>query len=45
MQSGKPSVCFRIDLPDGRVVLAETSALLFCRAAEAIVARFPIVAG
>lgn len=43
MKSGKPSVCFRIDLPDGRVVLAETSARLFVMAAAAIVSRWPDV--
>ena len=43
MSSGKPSVCFRIDLPDGRVVLAETSARLFVMAAAAIVGRWPDV--
>ena len=41
MKSGRPSVCLRIDLPDGRTVLAETSARLFCGAARAIVARHP----
>ena len=43
MSSGKPSVCVRIDLPDGRVVLAETSARLFVMAAAAIVGRWPDV--
>lgn len=43
MSSGKPSVCFRIDLPDGRVVLAETSARLFVMAAAAIVGKWPDV--
>lgn len=43
MASGKPSVCFRIDLPDGRIVLAETSARLFVMAAAAIVGRWPDV--
>ena len=37
MASGKPSVCFRIDLPDGRTVLAQTSARLFVMAAAAII--------
>jgi hypothetical protein len=41
MESGKPSVCIRIDLPDGKHVLAETSARLFCVAARAIMARYP----
>lgn len=43
MASGKPSVCFRLDLPDGRVVLAETSARLFVMAAAAIVGKWPDV--
>lgn len=38
---GKPSVCFRINLPDGRVVLAETTARLFCTAAKSIMAKWP----
>jgi hypothetical protein len=45
MTSGKPSVCIRLDLPDGRVVLAETSAALFCAAGSAIGARFPELGG
>lgn len=39
MASGKASVTLRIDLPDGRVVLAQTSADLFCAAARAFVGR------
>jgi hypothetical protein len=38
MASGKPSVTIRIDLPDGKVVLAETSLALFLAAAEALAA-------
>jgi uncharacterized protein (UPF0371 family) len=38
---GKPSVALRIELPDGRTVIAETTARLFCTAAKAIEARFP----
>lgn len=41
MGSGKPSVAFRIDLPDGKTVLAQTSARLFCTAARAVMARYP----
>lgn len=41
MASGKPSVAIRIDLPDGRTVLTETSALLFCSAGRMIEGRFP----
>ena len=41
MTSGLPSVALRLDLPDGRVVVAETSARLFCAAALAILARYP----
>lgn len=40
MQSGQPSVAFRIDLPDGRVVFAETSMRLFLGAADAFRARY-----
>lgn len=40
MASGKPSVCLRVDLPDGRSVLAETSMALFVAAARAMVARY-----
>lgn len=41
MKSGRPSICLRIDLPDGRVVVAETSARLFCTAGLAIAGRYP----
>lgn len=41
MGSGRPSVTIRLDLPDGRVVLTETSARLFCGAARAIMGRYP----
>jgi hypothetical protein len=35
MTSGKPSVMLRIDLPDGRVVMAETTLRLLLTAADA----------
>ncbi len=35
MKSGKSSVMIRIDLPDGRIVMAETSMELFQAAARA----------
>lgn len=41
MVSGKPSVSIRLDLPDGKIVLAETSARLFVSAAKAFEARYP----
>lgn len=41
VSSGLPSVAIRFDLPDGRTVVAETSARLFCSAALAIMARYP----
>ncbi len=41
MTSGRPSVGIKIELPDGQTVVAETSALLFCTAAKAIMARYP----
>lgn len=40
MQSGKPSITIRIDLPDGRVVITETSGMLFMAAARAFAAKF-----
>ncbi len=40
MVSGKPSVAIRIDLPDGRTVVAETSARLFVSAGRMITARY-----
>lgn len=36
MGSGKPSVAFVFDLPDGRYVFAETSLALFLAAAQAL---------
>lgn len=41
MTSGLPSVAFRIELPDGHTVIAETSARLFCSAARVIMANYP----
>jgi hypothetical protein len=41
MASGLPSVCIRVDLPDGTVVLAETSARLFAAAGHAVMAKYP----
>lgn len=40
MKSGKPSVAFRIKLPDGKYVIAETSLALFLTAADAIKIRY-----
>ena len=40
MTSGKPSVAIRIDLPDGKVVVAETSWALFDAAHSALRGRF-----
>ena len=40
MASGKPSVAFRFDLPDGRVAIAQTSLDLFQAAARATAARY-----
>lgn len=40
MTSGRTSVTFRLDLPDGTVVLAETSLLLFLTAARAFREEF-----
>lgn len=41
MKSGKTSLAFRIDLPDGRIVVAETSLALLHTALAAINARYP----
>lgn len=38
MESGKPSVAFCFTLPDGRVVVAETSLALFVAAARGLTA-------
>jgi hypothetical protein len=38
---GNPSVMIRIDLPDGRVVLQETTAKLWFTVARALRGRFP----
>jgi len=40
MASGRTSVALRLDLPDGRVVLAETSLRLLLAAADALRARY-----
>jgi formylmethanofuran dehydrogenase subunit C len=41
MVSGKTSVMLRIDLPDGRIVMAETSLALLLAAADAMRVRYP----
>lgn len=41
LASGRPSVAIRIDLPDGKTIVAETTARLFCSAAKAIQAKYP----
>jgi hypothetical protein len=41
MHSGRPSIMIRLELPDGRTVLAETSARLFCSAGRAVLAKYP----
>lgn len=41
MTSGAPSLSLRIDLPDGRTVIAETSARLFVSVARIIGAKYP----
>ncbi len=40
MTSGRPSVAIRFDLPDGKVVIAETSMRLFLGAADMFRARY-----
>lgn len=41
MQSGRTSLALRIDLPDGQVVIAETSLRLFLNAARVLQAKYP----
>jgi hypothetical protein len=41
LKSGRPSVAIRTDLPDGTVVIAETTARLFVTAARAVLAKYP----
>lgn len=41
LASGRPSLTLRIDLPDGKVILAETTARLFCTSARIIMAKYP----
>ena len=41
LTSGRPSVAVRIDLPDGKSVLGETSARLFCTAGRMIAGKYP----
>ena len=40
MGSGKPSISIRMDLPDGTVVVGQTSVALFQMAAAALTGRF-----
>lgn len=40
MTSGRPSIAIGIELPDGRVVVAETGMRLFLAAAKAFEARY-----
>lgn len=42
MMSGRPSLMLRLDLPNGKVVLAETSWALFHAAHAAFVAKFGV---
>lgn len=41
MQSGSPSVAIRLDLPDGKTVVAETTLKLFVSAARMFFSRYP----
>ena len=40
VSSGRPSVGFRLDLPNGQVVIAETSVRLFLHAADLVRLRY-----
>jgi len=39
--SGRPSVMIRFDLPDGKTVVGETTARLFCSAGRMITSKYP----
>lgn len=39
--SGRPTVAIRVDMPNGQVLIAETTARLFVMAGRAIAARYP----
>lgn len=41
MISGRPSLALRVDLPEGRTVIVETTARLFVTASRAIMAKYP----
>jgi hypothetical protein len=41
MESGRPSIAFRIDLPNGSVLIAQTTARPFCMAARIVMAKYP----
>ncbi len=41
MASGKPSIAFQFNLPDGQVMLTETSARLMCSLTRMILAKYP----
>lgn len=41
MSSGRPSISIHIQLPDGRHVIAQTSARLFCSAGRIVTTRYP----
>ena len=41
MDSGRTSVALRLDLPDGRTVVAETSLRLLLTVARALASRYP----
>ena len=41
LESGRPSVAIRINLPDNHVIIVETTARLFCSAGRTISARYP----
>lgn len=41
MVSGKPSVAIRIDLPDGKIAIAQMTAAQFAVMGRAILAKYP----
>lgn len=41
MESGAPSLAMRFDLPDGKALIVETSAQLYCSIARVIMGKYP----
>ena len=39
--NGRPTVMIRFDLPDGKTIVGETTARLFCSAGRMITSKYP----